>query len=698
MLTPMIAPIGNGPVDPNGPPLETLADVPASILETIGQSLGWRAGSLWEELGWEHGSFWAIDRDGALLRCVDVWTAPGVAAGELEERWRRLSYHRGEGLPGRVWATGEPLVVGDLAMDDPAMRELPGQLGQRRAIAIPIRDSGTVTGVIELWGRETGQTEGDVLPMMQRVAGQISQLLDRRRTADAVRESETRKAALLEAALDSIITLDDEGKITEFNPAAEKTLGHNRTDVLGRQLAEVVFPPALRDEYRRWLEYSQEDRLQNKRLEATAMRADGTELSVEVAVTSVRLGQGLEYTVYIHDVTERKLTDERLRDTLANLQLQVREAERARGEALAVLDATSEAMILLSPDRRFISVNQRFEDLFGTRRVRLVGQRLDELWPDLERVFADREGFRDLISRATIDESRRFTEMLTQLWPEARELELTSSPVHTRAGEHLGRLFVFRDVTREREVDRMKTEFVSLVSHELRTPLTSIKGYVDLLLDEEAGAITEQQRQFMVIVKNNADRLVGLINDLLDIARIEAGKVEIRHESLQLPALIQVAANGLLRQIEAKGQHFSVDLAPELPPLLGDQGRVIQILTNLLSNAHKYTQAGGSIVIAARRDGGEVRVEVRDTGIGLTAEEQSQLFAKFFRATNRATQEVGGTGLGLAITRSLVQMHGGQITVQSAPGEGSTFSFTLPIVPPRSGWRNGNGPAVEEGG
>jgi signal transduction histidine kinase len=130
--------------------------------------------------------------------------------------------------------------------------------------------------------------------------------------------------------------------------------------------------------------------------------------------------------------------------------------------------------------------------------------------------------------------------------------------------------------------------------------------------------------------------------------------------------------------------------------LLGDQGRVIQILTNLLSNAHKYTPVGGSIAIAARREGGEVCVEIRDSGVGLTVEEQSQLFAKFFRASNRATQEVGGTGLGLAITRSLVEMHGGQITVQSVPGEGSTFSFTLPIVPAPPEWGSANGLAVGE--
>jgi signal transduction histidine kinase len=144
---------------------------------------------------------------------------------------------------------------------------------------------------------------------------------------------------------------------------------------------------------------------------------------------------------------------------------------------------------------------------------------------------------------------------------------------------------------------------------------------------------------------------------------------------------VDEAAASLRPQIEAKGQHLTVDVPQDLPPVLGDPDRVIQILTNLLSNAHKYTPPGGSIDVVARRDGGRERVDVRDTGVGLTPYERSHLFEKFFRASSQTAQEAGGTGLGLPITRQLVQLHGGTMTVSSSPGEGSVFSFTLPLAP-----------------
>jgi len=228
------------------------------------------------------------------------------------------------------------------------------------------------------------------------------------------------------------------------------------------------------------------------------------------------------------------------------------------------------------------------------------------------------------------------------------------------------------------EANRLKNEFVSMVSHELRTPLTSIQGYVALMLEGEGGEPTAEQREFLTIVQNNSERLLALIADLLDLARIEAGRIELRRATVDLARLIRGVADTLRPLVEAKQQRLTLDMAEPLPPVWADADRLAQVLTNLLSNAHKYTPAGGAIGVGARAENGAVRVEVRDTGIGLSREDQAQLFSRFFRAKNRAVQEVGGTGLGLVITRSLVEMHGGTIAVSSAPGQGSTFSITLP--------------------
>jgi signal transduction histidine kinase len=228
------------------------------------------------------------------------------------------------------------------------------------------------------------------------------------------------------------------------------------------------------------------------------------------------------------------------------------------------------------------------------------------------------------------------------------------------------------------EANRLKTEFVSIVSHELRTPLTSIQGYAELLLEDEQ--IAQEHRESLAIVKKNSERLLGLINDLLDVSRMEAGMLDLHRTSLDLVHLIREVAGSLRPLIETKRQQLRLDLSGGLPAVWADADRVTQILTNLIANAHKYTPVEGSIMVAARRDDGFVRVEVTDTGTGLSPEDQAQLFTKFFRAHDRSSQVGGGTGLGLVITRLLVELHGGQITVSSAPGQGSTFSFSLPAL------------------
>ncbi|MGI8912322.1 MAG: sensor histidine kinase [Chloroflexota bacterium] len=231
-----------------------------------------------------------------------------------------------------------------------------------------------------------------------------------------------------------------------------------------------------------------------------------------------------------------------------------------------------------------------------------------------------------------------------------------------------------------RETERMKSELIALVSHELRTPLTSIKGYVDLVLNGDAGPLSAVQQEFLGIARISANRMVILVNDLLDLSRLESAKIDLRLASVALLSLIQEVVSTFRPQLTAKRQQLTLDLPVSLPPIWADSARITQILTNLLSNAHKYTPAGGEIRISVRAMEETVRLDVSDTGVGMTADDLGQLFTRFFRANNRATREVGGTGLGLVITKMLVELHNGELTVVSTPDKGSTFSATLPIV------------------
>jgi signal transduction histidine kinase len=234
------------------------------------------------------------------------------------------------------------------------------------------------------------------------------------------------------------------------------------------------------------------------------------------------------------------------------------------------------------------------------------------------------------------------------------------------------------------ETRQFKSEFVSLVSHELRTPLTSIKGFVGLMMEEESGQLNKEQHEYLSIIYENSERLITLVNDLLDIARIESGKIELQRKPVNLEQLCRSLAKSFEPLFAAKKQHITLQFAQPVFMVQVDEQRTQQIINNLLSNAHKYTLEGGSICLWTRREGDMIRVGIEDTGVGMTAEEQQALFTRFYRAKNYLTKNVSGTGLGLTITRSLIELHSGKIRVESTLGEGSTFSFTLPLVPAQS--------------
>jgi len=226
-----------------------------------------------------------------------------------------------------------------------------------------------------------------------------------------------------------------------------------------------------------------------------------------------------------------------------------------------------------------------------------------------------------------------------------------------------------------------KTEFISFVSHELKQPMTSIKGYADLLAKGAAGELTERQRSFLEVIRSNVARMDALVQDLLDISRIEAGRLRLEIGRVAMEEVVEEAVRSVRREVEAKGQTLEVEVSPPLPPVAADRNRLVQILVNLLSNAYRYTPEGGHIrVLAELVDGHFIRCSVSDTGIGITPEEQERLFTKYFRSQHPVVRSVPGTGLGLVITKSLVELQGGRIWVESEPGMGSTFTFTVPVA------------------
>lgn len=374
---------------------------------------------------------------------------------------------------------------------------------------------------------------------------------------------------------------------------------------------------------------------------------------------------------WISGEIERQLAEE-------DLKQQYRAAHRAQSESRAVFDATSDAMALVSPAGIFLSVNRRFSELFDVRAEDVVGRAFQSFVPDVRRLFAEPDGFLQRLKRSAQDAVHPMVDTIVQNHPQQRELSFFSTPVHSQ-DMYIGRLYAFRDVTHERALDRMKSEFVSMVSHELRTPLTSIKGYIDMLLDGDAGSLAPMQAECLQIVKDSSDRLMLLIDDLLDVARAEAGRIELRCEASDFAQIVRTVAATLLPQIHRKQQQLVLDLQEPLPPIWCDAGRMAQVMTNLISNAYKYTPPGGTISVHAHVQDETLAVAVQDTGIGIPVEDQAHVFTRFFRSKHRMVKDSGGTGLGLVITRSLVELHGGAMTFESEPGSGSVFRFTMPV-------------------
>ena len=258
--------------------------------------------------------------------------------------------------------------------------------------------------------------------------------------------------------------------------------------------------------------------------------------------------------------------------------------------------------------------------------------------------------------------------------------EYSSTPIF-EAGTVVGAVVVFKDISERRNLERARDDFVASITHELRTPLTSIRGYLELIADEASAELSDEHRRFLAIVDRNADRLLHVVGDLLLLAQADAGAIELELEDIDVAALIRDGVEVARPQAVAKGLELRAEVSPA-PLLRGDHARLGQVVDNLVSNAIKFTPAGGRVVLRCFADGDRNVIEVSDTGLGMSGAEQAQLFGRFYRTAVAAELAIAGTGLGLTIVKALVEAHAGTVSVTSATGEGTTFRVELPAIAP----------------
>ncbi|MBN2548442.1 MAG: GAF domain-containing protein [Anaerolineales bacterium] len=377
-----------------------------------------------------------------------------------------------------------------------------------------------------------------------------------------------------------------------------------------------------------------------------------------------------------------------IRDQAEDLGTMLRNQQVETSRSKAILEAVADGVLVTDTNRRITLFNESAEKILVLPRTQVLGKSMEQFIGLFGRAT---QSWMERINTWSIDPSTyqpgdTYSEQFSL--EDGRVISVHLAPVSLR-NDFLGTVSIFQDVTQQVEVDRLKSEFVATVSHELRTPMTSIKGYVEILLMGAAGKLTEQQAHFLQVVKNNTERLSVLVNDLLDVSQIEAGRVVLSMQPLGLEEICDQVIGDLLRRSREEDKPIEIekDIEPNLPRIYGDAERVRQILDNLMDNAYQYNTPNGKIKIQMRQMEDEIQVDVIDNGFGIHPEDAPRVFERFFRGENTLVLGVSGTGLGLSITSNLIEMHKGRIWLESTgvPGEGSKFSFTLPVYKPEEG-------------
>jgi PAS domain S-box-containing protein len=503
-------------------------------------------------LHWSYATYWELDPVDDALRPAHSWMASERSFSEFDRKTRAIVFRRGEGFPGRILKSGQPHWESDLATPAVYPRSAEASAdGLHSAFGIPVKTADRFFGILEFFAEDVLPPDQALLNAAQGVGYQLGEFLARARAMAAEHQSEVRKASILDTALDSIVTSDQSGTIIEFNAAAEATFGYSKQNVIGRQMADLIIPPRYREMHRQGMKRylaTGEAHVLGRRIEIEAMRSDGSEFPVELAIVRVPLPGPAFFTAYIRDLTERK----RL------------EADQAR----------------------------------------------------------------------LLEESK--------------------------------------------EANRAKSEFLATMSHELRTPLNAISGYAELLKMGLRGPVTEAQVADLDRINRSQGHLLGIINDILQFAKLESGQLELKVDTFPVEAALDVAEELVRPQLEAKGISYAYLRGEKSVQVRADRDRFQQIVLNLLSNALKFTPSGGTISVGWRIENGLVLVEVADTGVGIAPSQLERIFDPFVQVQAGTTRTSEGVGLGLAISRDMARQMGGDVSVKSDLGKGSTFTLALP--------------------
>jgi PAS domain S-box-containing protein len=603
---------------------------------------------------------WTTDPDGRVAEDSPSWRA---LTGQSFEQWQGAGWLEAihpddRERAAQSWARA--VADGAIYETEYRLRAADGSYHWMIARAVPVPDA---DGGIREW------------------VGMNIDVTERREAEERLRSSEARKAAIIEVALDAIIKIDHHGNVIEFNPAAERMFGYRRADVIGREMAGLIITPDQRESHHQGLAHflaTGEGPILNQHLELTAMRADGSEFPVEVAVTSVMQGGFPRFIGYLRDLTERRRLEQERRQTEEQFRTLV---EQVKDYAIFMTDAQGRAT----------TWNEGVGHVLGFTEDEFIGQ-------DVTAAIFTPEDVAAGVPERELETAAAQGQAGNDRWMRRKDgTRFFATGVTTGLYDVDGRLLGFSKVMRDQterkrledelrriaadlsEADRRKDEFLATLAHELRNPLAPVRTGLEVMkLATNDPRLLEEVRDTM---ERQVQQLVTLVDDLLDVSRITQGKLQLRKCRVKLDDVVQSAVEATRPFITEASHTLMVSLPPQAVWLDADPHRLAQIVSNLLSNSSKYTPEGGRIDLIAERQGSDVVLTVRDTGIGIPADMLGRIFEMFTQVDRSLEKGYTGLGIGLTLVKRLVEMHGGTITAHSeGAGRGSEFTVRLPVL------------------
>ena len=633
-------------------------------------------------LEWSMGAVWDVVLSDNVLRCVEIWHAHGIDISEFQDAAEEVTFAPGVRMAGRIWQTGEPAWVVNFASEEFSLNAMvAAKYGMNSAFGIPIKVGGEVMHVLEFFSPKVSQPDRELLQMLGVIANQIGYLIERKLAEESLRDTVARKGAILESALDCIITFDHVGRVIEWNPAAERTFGYRRADVLGRLLAELIIPETMRSGPCSGLPlYNASTSSLGRRSEIAVMRSNGHEFPAEIAIAKVQVHGRPFFTAYVRDLTETK------------------RAQRLQSELAAIVAASEDAIVSETLDGMIVSWNPAAERLYGYAAQEMINRHASTLVP-----AEQMDEFIQELATIRQGQSIKNFEVVRLRKDGARIcVSLTEAPIRNERGVITGIASTARDVTENKRaagqaLQSQKMEAVGRlaggVAHDFNNIITAILGYSDLLLTQISAGSSEYKN--ITEIRKAGQFAAALTHQLLAFSRGQALEVKV----LDINDIV-IGLQPILRKLVGDEIHLVVVPSTETGMVRGDHGQLEQVLLNLALNARDAMTSGGVITIQTSNvvitpegvesgveevpPGRWVKLVVRDTGAGMSPSVREHLFEPFFTTKERGR----GTGLGLATCYGVVKQSGGYIHCDSAPGLGTTFRIFLPRAEAGAAVRN----------